>query len=506
MVHKRVLGRRRLIAAITGCAVIAFIAPVNTNALDQRDGARILGRALELHMTDDATDLYGLFPNIIPGQYDGRRDRPFTNRPFTLEQLTVALVRYAGWSTTDAPTRDLLAVMRFVSPLGIPYYAPDPTPRSAPYVVTALQHRLLARSDLPRLRLPVSPGEIRARARLVRRQTAPPSAAAPVRPLSQTTSIVLQPNARYSELRASKKTIVDLSTPSIRIGRGNTPMLDGREHSFPLGPLESALDVGIGVGEENYSHQAQAIYGRLDNWSRTVNGVGLWGEAVSHRQNSRVWGAFLRSQTVALPSDSQAIGLEIDVENNGAAGVAPNASKVGLQIVGLGRAPVTNGIELLAGPRSPWTNGINVQPDAITSDGAIIASAPGGRKIDRGIDLRRSIFRSFAIGIGTGQVISLDSKSGSPAEIYTDETNDGFLVLRAGRAGVRITSNDDSQNLLVLDAQNGGLTIRGRNVGDSNARFERILSVCAFGLAAVSMAYCLRLRSAIARDRAQGQA
>lgn len=66
-------------------------------------------------------------------------------------------------------------------------------------------------------------------------------------------------------------------------------------------------------------------------------------------KNARVWGSFFNVTNLdGEENDEKIIGSEIDVTNNSADGVYPNASKVGLQIVSLGSKLSTNAIEILA--------------------------------------------------------------------------------------------------------------------------------------------------------------
>ena len=46
--------------------------------------------------------------------------------------------------------------------------------------------------------------------------------------------------------------------------------------------------------------------------------------------------------------------------------------------------------------------------------------------------------------------INFLSKTGDPAAVYTDDINEGALVLRVGRGGLRIVNNKNSKNIFQL--------------------------------------------------------
>ena len=149
--------------------------------------------------------------------------------------------------------------------------------------------------------------------------------------------------------------------------------------------------------------------------------------------------------------DSQLVGLEVDVTNDSLPGISPNESKVGMQIVALGTYECTNGIELLAAGNSSWNNGILISDGTISESGAIIGSSQT-TPIKTGIDFTNTPFTNAAVAISNNSKITMQSKSGNPAAIYTDDIDDGYLVLQAGRSGVRITNNENDKNLMVIHA------------------------------------------------------
>ena len=83
-------------------------------------------------------DLYELFPDVFPGGYDGKADRAYPDKEATLENIVVALVRWAGWDTVHYSESLASQVKPYVTAEGFPFYGPEPTPRSIPYVVGAL--------------------------------------------------------------------------------------------------------------------------------------------------------------------------------------------------------------------------------------------------------------------------------------------------------------------------------------------------------------------------------
>ncbi len=73
-----------------------------------------------------------------------------------------------------------------------------------------------------------------------------------------------------------------------------------------------------------------------------------------------MWGGFFTANSSkGSDKDAQLIGAEIDVNNDTKPGIAPNASKTGLQVVGIGSVSVTNAIEIIGFDRGLWTNGLS---------------------------------------------------------------------------------------------------------------------------------------------------
>lgn len=207
----------------------------------------------------------------------------------------------------------------------------------------------------------------------------------------------------------------------------------------------------------------QTFLAELETQRPGTNAVALWGDAASIVKGGLVWGGFLsaRSGSTGEPDfDSQLIGLEIDVLNAGLPGVYPNASKVGLQIVGFG-APNTNAIEILT--QSPkhgqWHNGFNVQPGSISKDGAVIGI--GRQSAAIGLNLYGSTFSDSAVIVSPDQRITFRAEGQYDAAVYRDSINDGHLVLQAGPAGLRIANAANDKNLVTITPEGDVVTDAG---------------------------------------------
>ena len=442
--------------------------------MDRAAAALRIASDLGLSHTNDRTTLYGLFPAMFPGGYEGDSDVTYYYKEATLENVVVALVRWTGWDTIHYDLHLVSEVKPFVSPLGFPYYKPDPTPRSIPYVVVALQRNLIPRDDLPKLRSPVTETQIdelcsNAKHLLSKQAITPPlilddegiKHIDEVRTNPQQVIIIPTGFSRYDLIRDLPNRFIDLNAPSLRLFNAQSGLSNGRQDYFPLGPLESQLSVGLRVSANSYSHQAESIYGLVENESTTVNAVGIWGAASSLRKDARVWGGFLVAQSAeAAKDDAQVIGLEIDTINNTKAGLSPNRSKVGLQVVGIGNQPVTNAIEVIGAGRAKWSTGMMFDGNSIYSDGAVIGVG-NSKNVARGIDFSQVQFKDSAFLLHQGSRITFNNISGAPSMLYTDAFSNGHFVLRAGQAGLRIASNDDSKNLAIFDQNGNIITPRG---------------------------------------------
>lgn len=54
------------------------------------------------------------------------------------------------------------------------------------------------------------------------------------------------------------------------------------------------------------------------------------------------------------------------------------------------------------------------------------------------------------IEIKKGEKIILQTKNGESAAIYTDDYDNGYLVIQSGMMGIRITNNNNTGNLLTI--------------------------------------------------------
>jgi hypothetical protein len=214
-----------------------------------------------------------------------------------------------------------------------------------------------------------------------------------------------------------------------------------------------------------------------------TNAVASWSDAESKVDGGRVWGGFISARS-ELPdgADSQLIGLEVDVLNDGLPGVYPNYSKVGLQVVGFGAAN-TNAIEVLTQtPSAAFQNIINIQPNSIAADGAVIGMAP--QHAGRGIDFRGSTFADGALLLSPNQKIVFQIPGLNDAAIYRDQFSNGYLVLQAGTPGLRITNAQDTANLMIITPDGNFVTPLG-SFSDVLSRLSNLESKSSTGSAAV---------------------
>ena len=456
--HRALAGLIALYCAMTACA-----------QMTRADAALRIATNLEIPHNDDPKTLYGLFPGVFPGAFNGAADVSEYQKRATLENIVVAVVRWVGWDTIHYDSATAQTVAPYVSPEGFPYYAPDPTPRSIPYIAVALKFGLLTSGDLPQLRRFVNNERID---RLCTKAQAINQARPLLTPMmldengmAKLKETRIQPGqllilplgfSRYEKLTGLPNRVLDLNAPNLRLFNAGSSFATGKQDYFPLGAIESQLAVGLHVSEDSYTHESQAIHGSVENASPTVNGVGIWSSAISLKRDARVWGQFVSASSAHGPkNDAQVVGLEVDVLNYALPGVSPNRSKTGIQIVGIGNAKNTAAVEVMAGDNARWMNGLLFEPGAIHSDGSVIGLA-GANTIARGINFANTKFTDSAFLVSQGSTITFGSKSGAASAIYTDAIGNGYLVLRAGQDGIRVTNNENSQNLLVVD-NHGGL-------------------------------------------------
>lgn len=430
---------------------------INNEVVTRAEAALYIAEYLNIEHDNNEEKLYGLAYGIFPGDYDGKNDITNYDKEMTSEILLVVLVRYIGWDTVDYDKKIANILLDYVSPEGYPYYQPDPTPRSIPYIASAYSHGLVFENEFSSLREPI--GYDTLKKYLIRLKT--------ISEINEDNAFCLMPNSMIEtnqnaselllidnnfkenkDLYSGEDVILDVRNSTLNIYRGKTNVSGSNQKYFPLGALDTILSVGIEVDKDSLAHQSEAIYATLNNYSTTVNGVALWGEAVSKKKGARVWGGFLTATSVNN-NDSQLVGLEIDVTNNSNDGVSPNASKVGAQIVSLGQYTCTNAIEILSADKSSWQNGILVTENSISSDGTIIGVAQTN-PIHTGIDFGNTNFSNAAIQIKQNSKLVFKQDNGNPAALYTDEF--GYIVIQSGINGLRIVNNDNSANILKINS------------------------------------------------------
>ena len=425
--------------------------------LTRAEAALQIAESLAIQHTNDPEKLYGLAYGIFPGDYDGKNDVSNYDKPMTKEIAVVTLVRHSGWNTVQYSKTIAKKVEKYVSPEGFPHYQPDPTPRSIPYITVAYEKGLISDSDLPDLTKPCGKAEIKRLIEKYKEITQEKQSDVLLVPKSSAkeakngkADFVIMDNSigEDESLYSGEDIVFDMRSAGLRLYRGKTGVSGWRQNYFPLGALDSLFSVGIEVPSDSYSHQSEAGYFTLNNYSTTVNGVALWGEATSKADGSRVWGGFITARNFDAENDAQLVGLEIDVSNYGKPGIFPNDSKVGAQIVALGDFECTNAIELIAAGKSSWHNGILVSEGTINKDGAIIGVSQSS-PVATGIDFGNTPFTNAAIQVSNDSKIVMKTPSGNPTCIYSDKFN--FLAVQAGTEGFRITNNENNQNLLVIN-------------------------------------------------------
>jgi hypothetical protein len=479
----------RLVVLLLVCAVVQLtrVSAAENKTYTRAEAALDLATHFHLPHSDDPHTLYGLLHGVFPGGYDGKIHLSFHDQPCTLEVLIVALVRHMGWNILHYSPKLAEEVRPFVSPEGIPWYGPDPTPRSIPSVVVALEKGLLRREHLGDLRKPLTRADALAYLGKLDNHGAFTAKTEPTRwltieecenshsllasPPDAAQLLVIPREAQCGDLLAElPNPILDLRAPGLRLRCGPSELNSGRQDYFPLGPLQSTFTASLGLSADSLVHQGEAIYGRVENASPTANAVGVWGAALSRSAKARVWGGFLTAEnTAGAQQDAQLVGLEVDVTNKSKPGVTPNASKVGIQVVGIGNR-VTNALEIIGAEDGLWENGLNFAQRAIAPDGTVIGLTQPD-PVNIGIDFAHTPFGTAAMIVSNNSLLGFCSKQGGLAGMYTDDIGEGSLVLRPGVSGLRVTDNQNRDNLLWLTPQ-GDLLVKGRvwDVGGEPSR------------------------------------
>lgn len=259
---------------------------------------------------------------------------------------------------------------------------------------------------------------------------------------------------------------------------------------------------------DNSHNHYQNFLSEVLNFASGTNAVAIWGDSSAVVDGSKAWGAFFSARSNAptfltdefskyVPDgveidydpktyDTQLIGVEIDVLNDGLPGVYPNMSKTGLQIVGFGN-PNSMAIEV----RSEDTDKENVSDEerrGVFESGLYFKNsiAPYGRLIVSdfetariGLDFNSTLFKEGAIKLKSQQVgTGIIYNDGFSGEIYGGSRwgndNEEWLTLRAGTGGIRVVSNDNTKELLAIDNY-GGLYLNG-DVYINGQRIESMIS------------------------------
>jgi len=243
-------------------------------------------------------------------------------------------------------------------------------------------------------------------------------------------------------------TLIDMRQESLRIIRRGHILSGGQLQEFAKEVTNSVLVAADVVPAEADHEQDQAIVGMISNLSPNLNAVGVWGDGESLAPDAKVWGGFMRAGNADF-QDAQIVGLEVDAINRALPGSAPNHSKIGIQIVGIGRAHNTSAIEILSDRSGQWLNGVVIDEGAITSDGTVIGlSEPGPLRL--GLDFGATTFTDAAIRLKNNQRIRLDVPSGSPVQIYSDDQPNAALALVGGPGGIRLVDNTGTRNLVLI--------------------------------------------------------
>jgi hypothetical protein len=451
------------------------IAYANDSAATRADCAKMIGNTFGLNLTSDPKTLYGLLDNGFPAGYENSTSISMYKEPCTLEVLTVAIVQQSGISVIDYTQKDVENLKRWVSPRGIPYYAPDPTPRSIPFVKAALTYNILNASDLPKLKNQLSVKSATefisfALTKLKGKSVKNSGNTITLDTLSQAKSIaknfrglvLLSPQFPKGKLPPALTThlVLDLrsGTPRFLTNGGGT-LGNGNQDYFPLGALSTGVTASLFTPKFSLDHQSQAIHGNVESESESVNAIGVWGSAKSAATAARVWGSFF-NVTNSRNQDAQLVGAEIDVTNYAKPGTAPNESKVGLQVVGLGTALNTNAVEILASDGGLWGNGILFDKTSVAPRGAIIGSGITGT-VSRGLDFSSTKFSDSAIKLSPGSQLIWSKPDQTSAGIYLGDGKYGdkdIFTIRSGSSGFRITDVTGQKTLLYLDGDGNLIT------------------------------------------------
>ncbi|MDZ4802739.1 MAG: hypothetical protein SGI92_31645 [Bryobacteraceae bacterium] len=143
--------------------------------------------------------------------------------------------------------------------------------------------------------------------------------------------------------------------------------------------------------------------------------------------------------------------MEVDVLNASLPGVAPNASKVGIEVVGFGNT-ITAAYMAESEHKGPgggrFEHFLLLNPDSLTKNGTLIGVGPQNAKI--GINLENSKFSDSAMLMSPENRIVFRDKGKCDASIWRDSLGNGHLVFSAGPNGLRVTNSDDTKQILYI--------------------------------------------------------
>ena len=473
-------------------AFIIFTAMPARAALKTFEVALILESALKLSRSNDIPEeLYGFYPSIIPGGYDGLISFSWHDKSMTVEELIVSLVRYAGWNTVQYDPNLAAKAAVFARPEGYPWNGPFTSPRSIPYLAVALQKGLMSDAELAQINQPLMNQENvlhytdKVKAILEAERAGGASVRHPLWLDNQEKAVaaaaqepgllVVFPKGSSPEIKAPSgtHTVLDMRSPNMRLYSGDSILANPKQDYFPLGPLQTTLTVGQVIPADSLIHQGQGLQSIVENSSPTVYGVGIWGTAVAREKDARAWAGFLNTSNT-YGKDAPLVGLEIDVNNKALPGIAPNHSKVGIQIVALGPCASvpgdyrsTNAIEILAGEGGSWENGLLFSQYSMHEDGAVIGLSKT-TPVRMGIDFSHTPFKDAALALAPDSRIVF-RKAGQPdTAVYRDDFYNGHLVLQSAPAGFRITNTENTKNIMTLD-NHGNLWVSGSISGGAAA-------------------------------------
>lgn len=325
-------------------------------------------------------------------------------------------------------------------------------------------------------------------------------------------TVILAPNAPKGKPTfeiPSSLFIMDLRYGAPNIVYGNHPRLEGIWTQFPpsatglargvtlsgaidndtpteTGCSQSVADHNVASRPEPADHSPyaghyQLLHAEVYNFSQSLNGVAIWGDAAALAPGSRTSGGRFSARSCPVKwsgytppeyfdSDDQAfdatlVGVEIDIFNAGkpcptdVEASDEAMQKVALQIVGFGNRS-TAAIEVrsedthnnLKGPEDrngSWQSGL-VMHCALSSTSTVLAVVDG--TVRRGIDFDRVRFSDGAFRVaGFGPRTGVIFDDGHGGELYSEICGNGHrFCLRAGDGGLRLLNSAGTEVLMEI--------------------------------------------------------